>query len=313
MKAFIRSFIPTPIWRRLSFWKNAVLAIPIVRQKFTQPDSSIDHLEITELTPPDDHLNFVGGGNFLEIGNEFFLYFKDLAGLKPTDRVLDVGCGIGRMAFPLTKYLSGKGGYEGFDIVPHGIEWCTQNITSRYPNFKFHLADIRNKWYNADGGVIAADFRFPYKNNSFDFVFLTSVFTHLLLRETENYMSEIARVLKPAGCCFATWFLINKESEKFMKEGLSTLDFKHATDGCRTVNASVPEEAVAYPQEYVRDLYRKNNLDDNSHVYYGQWCGRTEYVSYQDIWIGRKQKNNWLRNFKLQPNDLRNSRWLLRR
>lgn len=270
MKAFFRSFIPMPIWQRLSVWKNS----------FGQTSG--------QLTPPDDHLNFVGGGDFLAIGNEFLEYFKDLAGLKPTDRVLDVGCGIGRMAFPLTGYLSRKGSYEGFDIVPHGIQWCTQNITSRYPKFKFQLADIRNKWYNSDGGVIAADFRFPYDNASFDFVFLTSVFTHLLPSEVENYMSEIARVLKPGGCCFSTWFVINEESEKLMQENRSTLDFKQTIDGYRTVNVLVPEEAVAYAQEYVCDLYKKNGFNDDLHIHYGLWCGRNEHVSYQDIFIGLK-------------------------
>jgi SAM-dependent methyltransferase len=278
-------------WRRLSLGKLQFLKYLSLGKKQLEFFFGKSFEKEVQLAPPEDHLNFVGGGNFLEIGNEFFGYFRDLAGLKPTDRVLDVGCGIGRMAFPLTGYLSRKGSYEGFDIVPHGIQWCTEHITSRYPKFKFQLADIRNKWYNANGGVVAADFRFPYDDNSFDFVFLTSVFTHLLQREMENYISEIARVLKPDGCCFATWFFINEESEELMKKGRSTLDFKHAVEGCRTVNSSVPEEAVAYAQECVCDQYKRNGMNHHLRIHYGSWCGRTEHVSYQDILIG------WKHNF----------------
>ncbi len=56
------------------------------------------------LTPP-GWRNFVGGGDFKVIGNEFFRYFVEIGGLKPHEKVLEVGCGIGRMAVPLMGYL----------------------------------------------------------------------------------------------------------------------------------------------------------------------------------------------------------------
>lgn len=65
---------------------------------------------------------FTGSGDFLQTGQEFLRYFKDLGHLKPNHRVLDVGSGIGRMAIPLTSYLNHEGSYEGFDIVPMGVE-----------------------------------------------------------------------------------------------------------------------------------------------------------------------------------------------
>ncbi|MEJ0048392.1 MAG: class I SAM-dependent methyltransferase [Rhodospirillales bacterium] len=240
------------------------------------------------LVPP-EHLNFVGGGGFLEIGNEFRAFFRDLGGLKRNDRVLDVGCGIGRMAGPLTAYLSRKGSYEGFDIVPHGIEWCTANITRRFPRFRFQLADIRNKWYNANGRTGAAEYRFPYPDASFDFVFLVSVFTHLLPNEVENYLAEISRVLKPGGTCFATWFILNAESEPLIAGGRSTLNFRIPIEGGLTVNAEAPEETVAYRQDVVAGLYAKNRLDVAPAIYFGSWCGRAEHLSYQDIYVVRKR------------------------
>jgi len=52
---------------------------------------------------------FVGDGDYEKAGNEFFVYFREFGKLKPSDKVLDVGCGIGRMSLPLTTYLAGGG------------------------------------------------------------------------------------------------------------------------------------------------------------------------------------------------------------
>jgi hypothetical protein len=43
---------------------------------------------------------------YREHGATFFGYFKDLCGLRPTDRVLDMGCGCARMALPMVDYLT---------------------------------------------------------------------------------------------------------------------------------------------------------------------------------------------------------------
>jgi len=73
-----------------------------------------------ELTPSQGLL-FVGGGDFKKIGQKFLIYFIEYGKLAPTEKVLDVGCGIGRMAVPLTDYLNPQGSYEGFDVFKEGI------------------------------------------------------------------------------------------------------------------------------------------------------------------------------------------------
>ena len=81
------------------------------------------------LTPPRKLVYGIGGS--LEIANQFLNYFRDWGRLLPTDAVLDVGCGIGRMALPLTNYLTPPGRYEGFDIMRANVDWCTSAITPR--------------------------------------------------------------------------------------------------------------------------------------------------------------------------------------
>src|SRR5580692_5418795 len=45
-------------------------------------------------------------GDFRDVGSEFLRYSRELAGLTPDNRVLDIGCGPGRMALPLTGFIS---------------------------------------------------------------------------------------------------------------------------------------------------------------------------------------------------------------
>jgi SAM-dependent methyltransferase len=240
-----------------------------------------------DLVPPRS-LVFVGAGDFLSIGREFIGHFRQLAGLRPKDDVLDVGSGIGRMAVPLTEYLSASAVYEGFDIVAQGITWCQRTITPRFPNFRFQLADVRNREYNPGGTVRAEEFRFPYPDDSFDFVFLTSVFTHMLPTEIDNYVSEVQRVLRPGGRSLATWFLINEDSEALMRRGRSAIDFRHALPGYTVANPAVPEEAVAYAESAMLAAYRRHALELMVPIQYGSWCGRSAYLSFQDICVFRK-------------------------
>ena len=114
----------------------------------------------TDPLPPKKY-DFVGAVSFEQIGQIFLDYFTKMCRLRPDERVLDVGCGIGRMAMPLKEYLSERGEYWGFDIVPIGIHWCQKRISPRFPQFHFELVDILNATYNPDGKQKAAEHEFP--------------------------------------------------------------------------------------------------------------------------------------------------------
>lgn len=247
-----------------------------------------------DLIPPQNMIEFVGSTsdeNFKRMGKSFLRHFLKLGNLQPEDKVLDVGCGVGRLALPLIDYLQNGGAYEGFDIVAPGIEWCEKNITPKYKNFRFHLADVYNQYYNPNGKYQGYEYKFPYPDEEFDFIFLTSVFTHLLLKEMENYLSEIARVLKPGGRCFITFFLLNSESIQLIEANLSSQNFQYnlELDGkVRTTNPDIPESAIALDEEIVRNLYQKYNLEIIEPIHYGMWCDRQQFLSYQDIIVAVK-------------------------
>lgn len=234
---------------------------------------------------PPKRLNFVGSAAFKKVGDEFFEYFKKYAGLVPTDRVLDIGCGIGRIAIPLTKYLAQEGKYEGFDIDKRGIQWCQKNLTPKHPNFHFQYVDLFNKYYNKKGKIAPLEFKFPYPDNSFTFAFATSVFTHMLPADVIHYLKELNRVLSTGGRALVTFFSIDEAARDNMKNGLSPCNFQFANDeNSFYSHKNVREAEIGFLNNWVL----KQIADCGFMVKQmlpGTWSGRKGGTSYQDIFI----------------------------
>lgn len=244
-----------------------------------RPVQDVD--EGSGLPVPPKHLADGVGGGYVKVGRELALLISTVGELKPTERVLEVGCGCGRVAGPLTRYLVPEGCYEGMDIVAESIEWCTANITPRCPHFKFRHANIFNKYYNPKGKIPGAKYSFPYADGAFDLVFLTSVFTHMLPPDVEQYTREIARVTRPGGRCLVTFFLLNEESRALCKAGKTVFGY-HPVDAIHALHMpSQPEAAVQYDEQYVRELLEKNGLAIQM-CRYGTWCGRKLPASLQN-------------------------------
>jgi SAM-dependent methyltransferase len=236
------------------------------------------------LVPSSELAGYVGSGtdmeNFRIVGEAMLQWLVHLGGLRSSDKVLEVGCGIGRIAIPLTQYLQ-EGSYDGFDIVRHGIEWCQQKITAKYPQFRFLWADLYNKTYNPAGKQRAAQYRFPYADRCFDFVFLTSVFTHMLPADLQHYLAEINRVLKRGGTCFFTAYLIDEEARRHM--GTSKRQFTEV-GGYWTINLHSHEDGLGYDQALFIGWLTAHGFAVKT-VEYGRWW---EKESAQDIIVTNK-------------------------
>ena len=237
------------------------------------------------MVPPKGMI-FTGSGNFLEQGNTFLEYFTKYGQLEPNHRVLDIGSGIGRMAIPLTSYLK-NGSYEGFDVVERGVKWCKQQISTRYSNFNFTYYPLHNDLYT-ESGESALQFKFPYADNEFDFVFLTSVFTHMLPEEVEHYMHEINRVLKPGGRVLATFFLLTEKSVESMAN--SEFNFSHNKGHYSLMDEKVKAANVAFSEQF----FQKNLIDQANfrviHLLPGTWSNRPDGHDFQDIVVAEKIK-----------------------
>ena len=285
LKALVKKMLPRPVKTRL---RRAFVSLSNRYRALVTPSPAADCEQAAGgLLPPTALQDYVGS-DYSRVGEEFFHYFKELCALRPDESVLDVGCGSGRMAVPLTSYLSGQGLYRGFDISPDAIDWCRKNITPRFPNFNFQFTAIHNAAYNTRDTGRASEFRFPFEDQTFDLVFLTSVFTHMLPADMEHYFSEIARVSKPGARCLITFFLLNEESTALIDKKMGTYNFEHRAAAYRTIDKETPENAVAYDEMFVRGLYEKYGLKVREPIRYGSWCGRKDFLSFQDIVVAER-------------------------
>jgi SAM-dependent methyltransferase len=261
-------------------------------------------LPAAPLVPP-EHLYKVVGcpthDHFVKTGLEAFRILRDHGGLKRTDRVLDVGCGCGRVAVPLTRYLT-SGSYHGFDVAAELVRWAREHITPRHPNFHFRHVDVYNDFYNPGGRCKPSKFEFPYAPQTFDYAFLNSVFTHMLYEDAVHYLNELARTLKPGGTALISFFMLDAESARRLESAPPELNFRHDHDhGLRIQDLAKPAAAVAYPEETVRSLLLRSGFELREPILYGGWCGRTPAVSFQDYVVVRRLPTARLAGYRKLP------------
>lgn len=230
--------------------------------------SLYEGLDLTLLdtfSPPFELQSMPGDGYFIGWGLHYLDLLTRFCDLKPTDTVLDIGCSIGRIALPLTQYLT-EGKYVGFDVVPEGIDWCQKNITPIFPNFQFQHFNYYNGPYNPNGETPVT---FTYDDAAFDVAFAVSVFTHMPEEESDKYLEEIVRVLKPSGKALLTFFLLNDQTRANI--GASKAD--------RSFTGSDP---YGYDQQKLLDKLTALGVH-NIDIFPGAWWGTSQYVSYQDV------------------------------
>lgn len=237
--------------------------------------------------PPKGRI-FVGSGDFIQRGQDHLSFLKQHAGLLPHHHVLDIGSGIGRTAVALTGYLDRTARYEGFDVVKDGVHWCKAHITRGFPQFHFTHVDLVNDLYNLSGTQAGA-FRFPYADNSFDVVYLFSVFTHMGKDEVQHYLREIRRALKPGGRCLGTYFVYTPAIEQRIAQH-PVFAFPVAREGYRLMDGNVEAANIAFELDTLRTMATTAGLQWQS-LHEGYWKDQAFKVDgheYQDIVVLRK-------------------------
>lgn len=119
--------------------------------------------------------------------------------LDEKSRILDVGCGDGRVASAFARYgVKFRGKYYGFDIDKKRIDSLNQLFKSNV-SFNFTHADIYHSYYNKNGKVDADNYNYEYSPNSFDIIFFNSIFSHLKLSVISGNLNESFRCLSSEG------------------------------------------------------------------------------------------------------------------
>jgi SAM-dependent methyltransferase len=246
----------------------------------------MDRIARNEALPaPAPESVFVGDGDYRAIGLEYLGHFVRIGGLRPSDRVLDIGCGIGRMAVPLTQYLDSRTArYEGVDPVNKGIEWCVQNITSSYPNFRFCQVDVAHELYNPGGAIPGHEVVLPFADSSFSFATMVSVATHLPADEIAAYAREVMRLIVPGGRLFLTAFLVTAGDPEESKARPRFLKGEEA--GTWIADPAAPLGAIGFDEGIVESILENAGLDIRC-ISFGHWRG-LESNHYQDVIIAAK-------------------------
>ena len=123
--------------------------------------------------------------------------------LRDQSRVLDIGCGFGKMARALIYHPYVKQ-YIGFDVFKPSIDWARETITPLTgQRFEFHWIDVTCV-YNPNGKYRGTEVIYPAGDQAIDLAFACSLFTHLLEEDARHYLREVRRVLSPDGLFLPT-------------------------------------------------------------------------------------------------------------
>ena len=109
--------------------------------------------------------------------------------------LLDIGCGSGRAAYALREVE--RLSYFGVDIMPDLIDYARKKAAR--PDWRFE---------------VISDIALPAEDEWADMALIMSVFTHLKPAETQRYLREVARVLKPGGVLICSYLDKNNPKHK---------------------------------------------------------------------------------------------------
>lgn len=133
---------------------------------------------LVETYPIDEAMSLVVGGGSYEIFGQMEAEIVQAAGLRDGMRLVDLGCGSGRLASALHRGMDVS--YVGIDIVQALLDYAG----SKAPKYQF---------------LLHRGLSIPQEAGSADMVSAFSLFTHLLQAESYSYLEEAARILKPGG------------------------------------------------------------------------------------------------------------------
>jgi SAM-dependent methyltransferase len=235
---------------------------------------------------PSHLLDGVGPGDFWAVGQHMVGLLDRYANLRPTERVLDIGCGLGRIAWPLSQRLDDRSTYDGFDTLSPYIDVCRTALGLEGRRFRFYFFDLRSTMYNPEGSVVSETFYFPWRASAFTLAIATSLFTHLVPEAATHYLREISRTLERGGRLYATFFVLDEASKKLVARRTTDPPFSVPFEHGLYADAEHPEAAVAFDADWLLEQFLEAGFTIREYVP-GSWR-RIRGAQYQDIVVAVK-------------------------
>lgn len=168
----------------------------------------------------------VGHGDFELIGRTQ-LALVQREGLQPEHTLVDLGCGIGRLAVHVIPTLVG-GSYIGVDISETMLKRAKARIAEAVPNPSCRVTWIKQSTPELD-----------LPENSVDMIIAISVFTHMEPEDAYRYLKAALRVVKPGGRFIFSCTPLTTAIGKKIFLNSAKLDLKHRWKYVRNVTTSL--------------------------------------------------------------------------
>ena len=242
----------------------------VERFKHREKNAAFKKAHPNVVLPPDyliyesflmDYDNYYNGG--LKSAKWLVDIFKNYTTLEDK-KVLDWGCGPGRIIRHLPMLMGQNSSFYGTDYNSKTIDWDTKNL----------------KGFHFNNNTLEASL--PYEENTFDLIYGISIFTHLSEKAHYEWYTELYRVLKPGGVMFLTM-----QGDNYRKK-LTEDELIAYNNGKIIIRGNVKEGHRTYsafhPKGFVKNLF--SNAEILDHL---EFSSDTEEWVPQDMWVLKKR------------------------
>jgi SAM-dependent methyltransferase len=184
---------------------------------------------------------------------------------KLNSNIVEIGCGYGRKAVTLRDFsVQGRrfeGQYVGIDIDQELLDFASSHFPK--DQFRFLKSPHVSKTYQdpalgrSKSESVSRDtqlFQSEILSGTQDFVYSTSLFTHLLEPDLVDYLKLSYRVLRPGGTMLMNYFCMDHMNKHHLLGERWT--FQHRMGAAYVESVKYPEAAVAYEKAHIESLCR---------------------------------------------------------
>lgn len=239
---------------------------------------------------------WVGGADPELVGVHTYEILRRHMAMWPGSRILDFGCGIGRVTLKLLSERPDLARVTGVDIMPPVIDFCDVHIAPAFPNVDFQLLSDTNDHYDRHiaGRAAAPMSKAEFTRRSegvYSAAYAFSVFTHVDVDDFAPLLRFVGSLLPRHGQFLFTAFVLTPSSRRALASGEVKRRFPKggfSDDGRVFVGDHKDRLAfIAYDMTLLEEMIVEAGLIPAT-IEYGGWRADGFSPSLQDVVVCRK-------------------------